>query len=80
MEEKWSFCVELKGEWYARSVDALVVCLGDLSGHICRQFEVKLGMHQGSVLSSFLHLLKSVIGTSLAGNVNGILERQCSRN
>ena len=47
MEEKQSFYDELKGEWDMHSVDYLVICLGDLSGHMGRNIDEFDGVHGG---------------------------------
>ena len=44
LEEKQTFCEELKGVWYMHSADTLVVCLGYFSRHVHRHID---GVHEG---------------------------------
>ena len=46
-EEKQSFHDELKGEWDMHSVDDLVVCLGDINGHVRTHIDEFDGVHGG---------------------------------
>ena len=39
MFKKTSFYDELKGEWDMHGVDELVVCLGDINGHVGRHID-----------------------------------------
>ena len=43
LEEKQSFYDKLKGEWVIYSKDDLVMCLGDINGHIERHID---GVHE----------------------------------
>ena len=47
LEEKQSFYDELKCEWDMHSADDLVICLGDLNGHVGRHTGGFDGMHGG---------------------------------
>ena len=46
-EEKQSFYDELKYEWHMHYPDDLVVCLGDINGHIGRNIDGFDGIHGG---------------------------------
>ena len=45
LEEKQSFHNELKSEWGMHSVDDLIVCLGDINGHVGRHIDGFNGVH-----------------------------------
>ena len=45
MEEKQSFYDEMKGEWDMDSASDLVMCLGDIDGHIGRHIDRYDGDH-----------------------------------
>ena len=47
MEEKQSFHDELKGERDMHSAGYLVMCLGDLNGHVGRHIDGFDGVHGG---------------------------------
>ena len=47
MEEKLSFYDELKCEWDLHSACDLVMCLGDINGHVCRHIDGFDGVHGG---------------------------------
>ena len=47
MEEKQSFYDELKVEWDKHSAGDLVMCLGDINGHIDRHIDGFYGVHGG---------------------------------
>ena len=47
MEDKQSFCDELKGEWDRHSVGDLVICLGEFNGHVGWYIDGCDGVHGG---------------------------------
>ena len=47
MEEKQSFYDDLKCEWDMHSTDDLVMCLGDLNGHVGRHIDGFDRVHGG---------------------------------
>ena len=50
LEEKQSFHDELKCEWDMHSTDGLIMCLGDINGHIGRHIDGFNGVHGGYVV------------------------------
>ena len=50
LEEKQSFYDDLKGEWDKHSVGDLVMCLGDVNGHVGRHIDGVHGVHGGNVV------------------------------
>ena len=47
LDERQSFCDELKGEWEIHSASDLVMCLGDINGHVHRHIDGFDGVHGG---------------------------------
>ena len=47
LEEKQSFYDELKCEWDMHSADDLVMCLGDINGHVVKHIDGFHGVHVG---------------------------------
>ena len=47
LEEKESICDKLKNEWDMHSADDLVMCLGDLNGHVGRYIDGFDWLHGG---------------------------------
>ena len=47
VEEKQSFCSELKCKWDMHSAGDLVMCLDDLNAHVGRHIDKFAGVHGG---------------------------------
>ena len=67
-EEKQTLYGELKCEWDMHSADALVICLGDINGHVGKHTDVIDGVHGGcGVCQSNLEVRMSLV---LYGEIN----------